>query len=93
MDGMETTNGKAGVSAGGGRCEMPEYIPRGGLCMNCANFRRDCSRYIPRGGLCMNCANFRRDCSRLDFTKMHVIKIYSDGVKAVKCTEYRKEAR
>nr|DAW50829.1 MAG TPA: hypothetical protein [Caudoviricetes sp.]DAY07301.1 MAG TPA: hypothetical protein [Caudoviricetes sp.] len=49
--------------------------------------------YIPRGGLCMNCANFRRDCSRLDFTKMHVIKIYSDGVKAVKCTEYRKEAR
>lgn len=73
MDGMEMTNGKAGVSAGvGGRgCGMPEYIPR--------------------GGLCMNCANFRRDCSRLDFTKMHVIKIYSDGVKAVKCTEYRKE--
>ena len=73
MDGMEMTNGKAGVSAGGGRCEMSEYIPR--------------------GGLCMNCANFRRDCSRLDFAKMHVIKIYSDGVKAVKCTEYRKEAR
>lgn len=70
MDGMEMTNGKAGVSAGVGRCEMPEYIPR--------------------GGLCMNCANFRRDCSRLDFTKMQVIKIYSDGVKAVKCTEYHK---
>nr|DAT12124.1 MAG TPA: hypothetical protein [Caudoviricetes sp.] len=70
---METTNGKAGVSAGVGRCEMPEYIPK--------------------GGLCMNCAKFSRDCSRLDFTKMHVIKIYSDGVKAVKCTEYRKEAR
>ena len=28
MDGMEMTNGKAGVSAGGGRCEMFEYIPR-----------------------------------------------------------------
>lgn len=46
--------------------------------------------YIPKGGLCVNCANFRRDCSRLDFTKMHVIKIYPDGVKAVKCTEYCK---
>lgn len=34
-----------------------------------------------------------RDCSRLDFAKMHVIKIYPDGVKAVKCTEYQKEAR
>ena len=46
--------------------------------------------YIPKGGLCMNCANFRRDCSQLDFAKMHVIKIYPDGVKAVKCTEYNK---
>ena len=70
MDGMGTTNRKAGISARVGRCEMPEYIPK--------------------GGLCMNCANFRRDCSRLDFTKMHVIKIYPDGVKAVKCTEYHK---
>ena len=41
----------------------------------------------------MNCAKFSRDCSQLDFTKMHVIKIYPDGVKAVKCTEYQKEAR
>ena len=46
--------------------------------------------YIPKGGLCMNCAKFSRDCSRLDFTKMHVIKIYPDGVKAVKCTEYKR---
>lgn len=68
-------------------------------CLHCAHADFEATKgsempeYIPKGGLCMNCANFRRDCSRLDFTKMHVIKIYPDGVKAVKCIEYRKEAR
>ena len=42
---------------------------------------------IPKGGLCKVCRHIASDCSGLAFSSMRVIKIYSDGTKAVKCTK------
>ncbi|CTQ58898.1 hypothetical protein LA5095_02713 [Roseibium album] len=46
--------------------------------------------FQPKGGLCANCIFATRCCAHLDFASMPVIKIYPDGVKAVKCSEYSK---
>ena len=42
-------------------------------------------------GFCNKCFNKNTYCSNLDFTKMTVIKTDKDGVKVVKCTEFKKE--
>ncbi|SNS16924.1 hypothetical protein [Pseudomonas segetis] len=45
----------------------------------------------PKGSMCASCARKHKDCSALPFDKMKVIKVYGDGVKAVRCTEYRSD--
>ena len=40
----------------------------------------------PKGSMCMGCRNGSAACGQLDFGSMPVIKVYPDGVKAVKCS-------
>lgn len=42
----------------------------------------------PKGGMCKTCKKWRDDCSGLPFTTMPVIKVFSDDVKVVRCTEH-----
>jgi len=44
--------------------------------------------YQPKGGMCTTCVHKLRDCSALPFEDMQVVKVYSDGVKAVRCTDH-----
>jgi hypothetical protein len=46
--------------------------------------------FIPRGGMCRTCTklSFVNDCTALPFNTMPVSKVYPDGVRAVRCTEY-----
>jgi hypothetical protein len=43
--------------------------------------------YQPKGSMCMSCTRKFEVC-KFDFSKMKVIKVYPDGVKAVKCEHY-----
>lgn len=45
---------------------------------------------IPKGGMCMSCTQADKDCSGKDFSSMQPIKIYPDGVKAVKCVDFER---
>lgn len=44
----------------------------------------------PKGGMCQSCEKWKNDCSDLQFETMPVIKIASDGVKIVRCTEHER---
>lgn len=43
----------------------------------------------PKGSLCMACADSGKDCSGKDFASMKPVKVYPDGVKAVKCIDFQ----
>jgi len=42
----------------------------------------------PKCGMCQSCVKINLDCSHLAFEEMKVIKICTDGVKVVKCTDF-----
>lgn len=44
----------------------------------------------PKGSMCMRCSNGSAACGQLDFSSMPVIKVYPDGVKAVKCADHQR---
>lgn len=43
----------------------------------------------PKGGMCANCTKRSADCSDLKFEEMPVILTASDGIKIVRCTEWK----
>lgn len=43
----------------------------------------------PKGSMCISCSNGSAACAGRDFGSMPVIKVYPDGVKAVKCIGHR----
>lgn len=45
----------------------------------------------PKGGMCTACAHRHSDCSALPFHAMPVIKQYQDGVKAVRCEQFKRK--
>lgn len=45
---------------------------------------------IPNGLMCVGCIHALRNCSHLKFDEMRVIKVYKDGFREVKCSEYLK---
>jgi hypothetical protein len=47
----------------------------------------------PKGSMCAVCKFSSRDCSKLPFNEMPVLKTYSDGTKAVKCTEFQYQGK
>ncbi|WP_159918020.1 hypothetical protein [Pantoea sp. 18069] len=46
----------------------------------------------PKGSMCMSCSNGSAACGQRDFGSMPVIQVYSDCVKAVKCSGHRASA-
>lgn len=44
----------------------------------------------PKGGMCVACTNCKSDCSGKDFASMQPVKVYPDGVKAVKCSDFKR---
>lgn len=46
----------------------------------------------PKGGMCQTCTKRLENCSSLPFETMQVIKVASDGVKVVRCTEHATKA-
>lgn len=50
-------------------------------------------QFIPKGSLCAACQSPSTTCAKLDFKAMPVIKTYSDGVKAVKCSGFSNTAK
>ena len=47
------------------------------------------THYQPKGSLCIACTLASDSCKDLPFQSMSVIRIYSDGVAAVRCTEFQ----
>lgn len=45
----------------------------------------------PKGSMCSNCGNASAQCKALPFASMPVVKTYTDGVKAVKCSNHAPE--
>jgi hypothetical protein len=43
----------------------------------------------PKSSMCAVCKFSNRDCSKLPFNEMPILKTYSDGTKAVKCSEFK----
>lgn len=50
------------------------------------------STHQPKGSMCMGCSNGGQGCAKLPFSTMPVIKVYPDGVKAVKCSGHQAAA-
>jgi len=48
------------------------------------------SDFIPKGGMCAACQQQLKDCSALPFQSMQIIKRYPDGVKAVRCDQFKR---
>lgn len=48
------------------------------------------SEFHPKGGMCTTCKYSRKMCKNLRFDKMPILKIQSDGIKIVKCTNWQK---
>lgn len=44
----------------------------------------------PKASMCLACKDCGSDCSGKDFANMQTIKVYPDGVRAVKCDDFER---